>query len=398
MSSHKKSFLGKIKTKFTGAEHKRLEIPAYAQTWLEVPGKAVWSNRNYRQFADEAFRRNVIANRAISMIAEAAASINIKLFYQTNRSRQEVKKHPLLSLLAKPTPIHNLEDFSESIYSYRLISGNSYILAIGSEINSPLELHVLRPDRVTIIAGRKGMPAAYRYQVGDKYTDYAVDEISGRSKILHFKTFNPLDDWYGLSPVEAAAYSIDQHNQAAAWNQALLQNGARPSGALVVKSEGSYQGNLSEDKYSRLKIQIDEQFSGAANAGRPILLEGGLEWKEMSINPRDMDFLNTKHSSARDIALAFGIPPQLLGIPGDNTYSNYSEARVAFWEETVIPLASSFINALNGWLVPMFDENLTLTLDLENLSALSPRRDAMWARIKDTTFISDEEKRKILGL
>src|SRR6185369_10170945 len=138
--------------------------------------------------------------------------------------------------------------------------------AIGPKGGSPLELHVLRPDRVAVLPGQGGIPKAYRYSIDNRHVDIPVDAITGQSRVLHVKTFHPLDDWYGLSPVEAAAYSIDQHNQCGAWNQALLQNGARPSGALVVRGESSGGGTLSEDQYNRIKNQIDEQFTGAANA------------------------------------------------------------------------------------------------------------------------------------
>ena len=60
-----------------------------------------------------------------------------------------------------------------------------------------------------------------------------------------------------------------------------------------------------------------------------VLLEGGLDWREMSINPKDMDFIESKNSAAREIALAFGVPPQLLGINGDSTYSNMQEANTS---------------------------------------------------------------------
>ena len=80
-------------------------------------------------------------------------------------------------------------------------------------------------------------------------------------------------------------------------------------------------------------------YQGAVNAGRPLLLEGGLDWKAMSLSPKDMDFLEAKHTAAREIALAFGVPPMLLGIPGDNTYSNYQEANRVFFRQTVLPLA-----------------------------------------------------------
>src|SRR5205085_3983833 len=133
--------------------------------------------------------------------------------------------------------------------------------------------------------------------------------------------------------------------------------------------ESSGGGVLSEEQYNRVKLQIDEQFTGAANAGRPLLLEGGLDWKEMSLTPKDMDFVEAKNSSARDIALAFGVPPQLLGIPGDNTYSNLQEARLALWEQTVVPLEQCTADALNNWLIPMFGGNTELVPDIDNIPA-----------------------------
>ena len=198
--------------------------------------------------------------------------------------------------------------------------------------------------------------------------------------------------------MEAAAYSIDQHNQCGAWNQALLQNGARPSGALMVKTAEGQGGNLNDTQFTRLRQQLDEQFSGAANAGRPLLSEGGLEWKDMSLSPRDMDFISIKHSSARDVALAFGVPPQLLGIPGDNTFANLAEARLALWEQTILPLLEYMTDALNNWLVPMFDQGLELVLDQDAIPVLAAKRDAYWDRISKADFLSDDEKRKLLGL
>jgi len=268
---------------------------------------------------------------------------------------------------------------------------------VGPASEPPQELHVLRPDRVSIIAGKNGMPQAYRYTVGQEARDYPINRLSWHSRILHIRHFHPLNDWYGLSPIEAAAYSIDQHNQAGAWNQALLQNGARPSGALVVKVEGAQGGVLSEEQYWRIKQQIDEQFAGAANAGRPLLLEGGLDWKELSMSPKDMDFIQCKHSAARDIALAFGVPPQLLGIPGDNTYSNLQEARLALWEQTIVPLLDSSLSAMSQWFSALFGARLELKADLDGITALAMRNQAIWDRVEKAGFLSRDEKRAAVG-
>ena len=172
-----------------------------------------------------------------------------------------------------------------------------------------------------------------------------------------------------------------------------MDNSARPSGALVY----SNGGHLSGDQFERLKAELETSFQGARNAGRPLLLEGGLDWKSMSLSPRDMDFLEAKHTAAREIALAIGVPPMLLGIPGDNTYSNMAEANRAFWRQTVLPLVNRTARALGGWLAPAYDGALRLAPDTDEIPALSGERDALWARLQATTFLTDDEKRAAVG-
>lgn len=385
----------------TQQPQRKASLPSWygaLQSYVQSPGQPVWSGRNYAKFAEEAYRRNVIAYRAITLIAKGAASVPVLMYgREADGARQEIASHPLLALLSRPNPMQNGSAFWEALYVYRLLSGNVFIQAAGPGGEAPRELHLLRPDRVQVIAGRFGMPQAYRYRVGEETADFPVDPITGASRILHLKDFHPMDDWYGLSPVEAAAYSIDQHNQSAAWNQSLLQNGARPTGALVVKMGEGATGQLSEDQYWRIKQQMDEQFSGAANAGRPLLLEGGLDWREMSLSPKDMDFMEARHAAARDIALAFGVPPQLLGIPGDNTYANLAEARLALWEQTILPLMNGTLEALAGWLAPYYGEMLRLEGDTDEISALAPRRESVWERLQKADFLSDDEKRAAVG-
>lgn len=146
--------------------------------------------------------------------------------------------------------------------------------------------------------------------------------------LLHLKLFHPLDDRAGFAPLASAGAALDLHNAASHWNKRLLDNSARPSGALVYQPKEG--GNLSTEQYERLKRELEEGYQGAMNAGRPLLLEGGLDWKAMGLSPRDMDFLEARNGAARDIALALGVPPMLIGIPGDNTYANYQEANRAF--------------------------------------------------------------------
>lgn len=369
------------------------------QAYLMPMHNATWTDRNYQQFADEAYIKNVIAHRAISLISQGGASIKLKLMRKDRENKHHVvKSHPILQLLEHPNPTQSYSEFFEMLYSYKQISGNSYVLSIAASGIQPKELYCLRPDRISIIPGDNFLPKGYVYKVNNEEAEYRIDQITGYSDILHLKNFHPLSDWYGLSSIEAAAYSIDQHNQAGQWNQALLQNGARPSGAIVVKGENNSYGSLNDEQFGRIKDMIDQSFSGPSNAGKPILLEGGLEWQEMSISPKDMDFIESKHSSARDIALAFGVPPQLLGIPGDNTYSNLQEARLALWEQTIIPMAQDIAENLTGWLQMRFGKEYFLQCDTDQISALAYKREALWNRMENCSFLTINEKRAMVGL
>ena len=117
---------------------------------------------------------------------------------------------------------------------------------------------------------------------------------------------------------------------------------------------------LAPDQYERLKDQLEARHQGAENAGRPILLEGGLDWKPMGFSPSDMEFMKGKDAAAREIALAFGVPPLILGLPGDNTHANYAEANRAFHAQTIRPLVGKTLSALSHWLAPKYGGNLVI--------------------------------------
>lgn len=356
---------------------------------LETLNRPVWSPRDYAAFAREGFMVNPIVYRSVRMIAEAAASVPLLLY----EGSFEHETHPLLDVIRRPNAGQTSADFFESWYGYLLVSGNAYAEAVAID-GDVREIHALRPDRMLIIPGRDGWPAAFEYHAGGARVRFDAEPIAGVPAILHLKLFHPADDHFGMSPIEAAATAIDIHNAAAAWNKALLDNAARPSGALVY---GDGQGRLSADQFERLKSELEASFQGARNAGRPLLLEGGLDWKPLSLSPKDMDFIEAKNAAAREIALALGVPPMLLGIPGDNTYSNYQEAQRAFWRQTVLPLVQRTAKAMARWLGPAWGGGLELRPDLDQVEAFTPERDALWSRLNAATFLDRREKREAAG-
>jgi HK97 family phage portal protein len=155
---------------------------------------------------------------------------------------------------------------------------------------------------------------------------------------------------------------------------------------------------LTDDQRARLKDEIESYFSGPANAGRPMVLEGGLDWRDMSLTPKDMDWLAGKDVSAREIALAFHVPPQLIGVEGSLTYANFEQARLALYDDAVLPLVEHMTAALNSWLAPRFGDDISVSFDADGIEALAPRRDKVWQRLAACDFMTVNEKRRALGL
>ncbi len=348
-----------------------------------------WSGRGFASLVNQGYARNPVVFRCIRLIAEAATRIP----FAVHEGGQPLHEHPVQQLLACPNPRQSGADLFEALYVYLYTSGNAYLEAVLTP-EGVKGLYALRPDRMRVAPGEDGWPVAYEYTTSRR--SVRLSQLTRPvPRVLQLKLFHPLDDHYGLSPLQAAQCALDTHNAAVHWNKSLLDNAARPSGALVYSGR---HGNLSKPQFERLKEELEVGFQGASNAGRPMVLEGELDWKSMALSPRDMDFIEAKNSAARDIALAFGVPPMLLGLPGDNTYANFAEANRVFWRHTVVPLVNRVARSLAGWLQPAYEAPLELVPQLEGIEALGEDRTALWQRVGNADFLDDEEKRALLGL
>jgi len=335
---------------------------------------------SYEAQVRDAYLGNAIAQRAVRVVAEGVASAPV-----VGDARA----------VALATARSAGQDLLETAAAHLLLHGNAYIQMIADGAGGVGELYALRPERVTVEADAGGWPVAYRYRVGAATTRIAAEDAAGRPQLIHVRAFHPTDDHYGLGCMNAAAGAVAIHNAAARWNKALLDNAARPSGALV--HDPGDGGVLSPDQFARLRAEMDDAFAGAANAGRPMLLDGGLKWQAMSLTPADMDFVGLKAQAAREIALAFGVPPMLLGLPGDNTYANYREANRALWRQAIVPMGERILGGVRQALAPWLG-GVALAIDLDGIPALSEDRERLWARVAAADFLSVDEKRAMVGM
>jgi HK97 family phage portal protein len=336
---------------------------------------------SYEAQVREAYCGNPVAQRAVRLVSEALAGTPI------------TASEP--ALLALVTARSGGQALLGTVAAQLLLHGNAYVQLLQDGEGRLAELYALRPERVRVEADAQGWPMAYAYRVGAHVTRLSAEDPAGRPAVVHLKAFSPVDDHYGLGCLGAAAGAVAIHNAASRWNKALLDNAARPSGALV--HEGRDGSVLSAEQHARLKAEMEAGFAGAGNAGRPMLLDGGLKWQTMSLSPADMDFVGLKAAAAREIALAFGVPPMLVGLPGDNAYANYREANRALWRQAVLPLAETILTGLEqaarGWFA-----QARLGVDLNRVSVLAEERERLWRQVGAADFLSDAEKRAMLGV
>ncbi|HEX4848503.1 MAG TPA: phage portal protein [Novosphingobium sp.] len=376
------SFLQTLASAFKGGGSSRVPLArSFTSPWFYADEASARAPYEYSRSVRRAYLENPVAQRSVRLVAEGIGGAPL------------APCDPELARLVSATS--GGQALLETLASQLLLHGNAYVQIMKDGRGRPAELYALRPERVSVVAGSDGWPAAYAYKVGETtLTIPALDEDASPN-LIHIRTFHPLDDHYGAGCLAAAEQAVASHSAAAAWNRTLLENAARPSGALMLDSGDG--GALSPDQFDRLKAELASAYSGAVNAGRPLLLEGGLKWQALSLSPADMDFAELKAAAARDIALAFGVPPMLLGLPGDATYANYREANRALWRLTLLPLAGKILAALSEGLEPWFAGE-RLAIDLDRVPALAEDRERLWAQVSAAAFLSDAEKRAALGL
>jgi HK97 family phage portal protein len=377
------AFLDNFLSAFKGGERTRVPLAHGAmQGWLPAfeTGPAT-SHYNYTRGITEGFLANPIAQRSVRLLAEGIGQAPLAC------------SDPRLAALVTATSAG--QSLIETLAANLLLHGNGYVQILKDASGTPVELFALRPDRVQVVLDSNGWPCGYDYGVAGNVTRLPVEDENGWPEVIAIRAMHPLDDHCGAGALQAAWQAVLIHNAATHWNRALLENAARPSGALVYETGDG--ATLAHEQFERLKRELDIAFSGAANAGRPMLLDGGLKWQSMALTPADMDFATLKSAAARDIAMAFGVPPMLLGLPGDNTYANYREASRALWRLTLLPLAEKLFAALREGLAPWFPDT-TLGIDLDRVPALSEDRERLWSQVSDADFLSRAEKRQMLGL
>ena len=365
----------------------------YGTTLLS--NQSFYNRDNYDQqkYAREGYVVNCIFQACVKKIANQA--LTIPLCFKNKMNDEEVENKMLEELLKRPNPAQSYQAFLTNLFIDYSIFGDIFI-QVGEDNkkrqlrDNPAMLKTLRPFSVYIETDTNNEPIRYKYNtVKGHVVYYGIDRL-GRSQILHIKTVNPLENPRGVSPLQACAISVDQHNMAGAWNVSLLEKGAMPT--LVIRTDL----NMTEEQKEEFYNQFYQKNSGFKNAGKIPIINDKAEIDQLGYSPADMDWLSGYEVAMRNICLTLGVPVDLMF--GQSTYENLKTANEQLAENTTIPLMRHFIGEFNERIVPLFDENIYIDLKLDSMPALMQKRDSLRDSLENNTFMTINEKREALGL
>lgn len=350
-----------------------------------------WAKKNGIAYAREGYMQNPTVYACIDLTSKSASKI--PLYVEVNEKR--AKKHPLQDLLDRPNQTQGGIEFRKAAFSWELMGGNAYTEKIRTVGNMPTHLWNWQPYSFSI-KREKGQPIpsfyCFDYNGADQRL-WPVDNLTGASDLMHWRTFNPdpEDPDFGMAPLMAAASSTDQSNMARLWNKSTLENSA--SFSMVVSAEDA----VDPKERKQIEKDINEKYTGAGNNNKWAFFGGGAKVNKMSMSPSEMDWLNGLKLNSQEIASVYNVPTQMLGIEGSQTFANFAEARVFFYLQAVLPLLDGYLDELNRWLAPDFGDNVKIVYDKNDIDALEPLRAEARAEKLNSPDLTRNEKREILG-
>jgi HK97 family phage portal protein len=312
---------------------------------------------------------------------------------------KELPDHSLVRLLNNPNPFMSRGQMWGTVVMDRSLAGNAYILKAraGGAMNGAIaELWRLRPDRVKVIPDAQKFIAGYEYRVGNETVEIPAEDI------MHFKTRNPLNDYYGMPQLMSIAGRIDIDEYQKGFLRNFYQRGGvGPGSILAVKQK------LPDEAKEEIRSRFKERFGGPNAVHEMLILDSaeatytqmGLDRGLRDALPQEIDAV----SEAR-IAMAFGIPGSILGLRigyESSSFANKRQDWAVFWDLTMVPLLSDLDDVLNLSLIPDYNGIDEVAFDLSDIRALNEDVDKIhdrWRKDLLAGGVSLEEFREATGL
>ena len=332
-----------------------------------------------------AYRTNPYVRRAVDLNAASASSVPAMLM-DAKGNEIESPNHPLRKLMDRPNKSMGWKEYVDTNIRYLGIYGETFIYMVRT-IKGIEALHPISSQNVTVQPSNNILdPVAY----------YTVNMGNGSIRVnpenmIHIKYPNPKDPTHGLSPMTSAADAIMIQAAIREWNISTTKNGANPSMELNIPYE------MTKEQFDDFKKKFDAGYGGPDNANKVLILDGGKTSKVLGFNARDMDYANAVVLYAREVSIAYGVPPEKIGDSANKTYSNSIEANKEYANDTVMPLLDMFYSAHNRQILPLYKDVAEIKYDIEKVPGLKGDQTQQYIALNSIDFMSINEKRALFG-
>ena len=338
----------------------------------------------------------------VNMVSDSFTSITPVV----RRNGEVITDHPALDLLNKPSPFFTKELFFTMLATEYMVTGETYIVALGSTGRPPLELQPVSARNLSEIEGENGLVqnfivagttlnGSYPLQLSTK-TQTSRYLQGGLRELKQIRSYSTRNNSLlrGQSPLLAASAEVKQNILGNTHNVSLLEKGGRVS--LIFH----FEEDMTADDFEEVKEKVRTQYGGAANAGTIGVTSGGkMTINEVGTTNRDMDFAILQDMAKRAVALQYKVPLPLITVTA-STFNNYAEARLALYDNAVLPLADIIFGGLTDLLIPRFGEDpatTKITYDMDRITALMSRRNEELKLRKELNIETDNELRAMIG-
>ena len=361
------SAFDRIKAIFSGPVRKARGDVVPASHYIKHDDSPSWSTNNRQAAMTEGFDQNLFVHRCIRkrMVATASVPLQAERWNRSQGVWQKEPSSPLQALIAQPNPNHSMSQFLEIATGQMDATGEfmAHIVRGGRGGVVPLELWPVPVDQLEPIHKIEGDPRYITHYRASKGPDIPAEDI------LHLVYTHPANRMHGASPLLAGGMSIDVDNEAAAMQKVSMQNRGVPDGLFILEGD-----EIGEAEYEQAREQVRKQYSGRDHFREPWVVAHA-KWQQTSLTPVELDMMQTRSMTAKQICAAFGVPHVLVGAGEDPTYSNYETARAVWWQDEIVPFLNMVAAQIGSYLAPGFGGYWRLTPDFTDVPALRENLD-----------------------
>jgi HK97 family phage portal protein len=383
-------------------DYNRIMVPPFGtNTGRSQTAGMLYPDSGFETFAQQAYARNELVWACITKKASELPQSTLRVYPDPNGEGEAIEDHRLRRMLEEPNDVTNEHEFWGLQVVYKDLAGTTFTLVERARDGGPANLWPLRPDLVRVQPSSTD-PKVWRWLY---CPDPAKPEWTipvEQADMIRVRYPNPLDAYFGQAPLRPAARATSLDNGATEYVSDLLRNQAVPG--IIIESQDAVNQEIAD----RVKTRFKLAFSGRKR-GEPAVLQKGMKVQTVGLNLTQLEFPDLRTISESRICMALHCPPILVGAKvglDRSTFANYGEARVSFWEETIMPDQDHYLAAFRKRLigVPVVGvgrRRVWLRWDNSGVLALRESEGAKWERATNALRaggITVNDYRRTVGL